>query len=54
METIVLKPQGPYTRLYIDGVEMTRLYEVKVEKEKDGPLVLSFSGVVSNEVRVET
>lgn len=53
MKQIVLSGTNGKSKLLIDGVEITGLYSIKIEKSSDGPIRVELSGAVTNEVRVE-
>lgn len=53
MRQIILSATNRTTKLLIDGVEITGLYSIKIEKTPDGPIRIELSGAVTNEVQVE-
>lgn len=54
MKEVVIRETGENTEVIIDGVKISGLFTLKIEKKPDSPLTIELSGRVSNEVRVET
>lgn len=52
MKQIILSDTNGTAKLLIDGIEITGLYSIKIEKSSDGPIRVELSGAVTNEVRV--
>lgn len=52
MKQIILSDTNGKAKLLIDGIEITGLYSIKIEKSSDGPIRVELSGAVTNEVRV--
>lgn len=54
MKHILLKETPNGTELYIDGTKIDGVRKVEISKDPSGPVEVNISGVVLNEVQVET
>lgn len=54
LKQVVIHESGKSAEVTIDGVKISGIYALKIEKTPDSPIKIELSGRVTNEVRIET
>lgn len=54
MKQVVIHETGKSTDIIIDGVKISGIYALKIEKTPDSPIKIELSGRLTNEARIET